>query len=101
MRAEKLGITLQRFRKYSSSFDGETAGFTVEKRRRFCLFSAEVGRPKIEVVFVRRFWWDVSAGAVEMTFILSRRSAAKDLVVGGEAGYQSPDPSIAALLRMN
>jgi hypothetical protein len=65
MRAEKLGITLQRFRKYSSSFQGETAGFAVEKRRRFCSFSAELGRSIDEAVFVRSFWWGVSAGAVE------------------------------------
>jgi len=76
MRAEKLGITLQRFRKYSSSFHAGTAGFTVEKRRRFSPFSAEVGRRMIDGVFVRRIWWGVSAGAVDFKFILSR---AKDL----------------------
>jgi hypothetical protein len=54
MRAEKLGITLQRFRKYSSSFRGETAGFVAEKRRRFSLFSAVVEGRASEEVFVRR-----------------------------------------------
>src|SRR5438270_14077858 len=65
MRAEKLGIALQRFRKYSSSFRGETAGFIAEKRRRFAPFSAAIGGRGIEAVFVRRIWWDVSARAVD------------------------------------
>jgi hypothetical protein len=65
MRAEKLGIALQRFRKYSSSFRGETAGFTAEKRWRFPPFSAAVERRASEAVFVRRILWDVSAGSVD------------------------------------
>jgi hypothetical protein len=65
MRAEKLGIALQRFRKYSSSFRGETAGFVAEKRRRFSPFSAAVERRASEAIFVRRIWWDVSAGSVD------------------------------------
>src|ERR1019366_8309328 len=65
MRAEKLGITLQRFRKYSSSFRFRTAGFDAEKRRRIFGFSAVVGSKWSEVVFLRRFSAEVSAGAVE------------------------------------
>jgi hypothetical protein len=65
MRAEKLGITLQRFRKYSSSLGFKTAGFDAEKRRRKLGFSAVIGRKWFEVVFLRRFSMDVSAGAVE------------------------------------
>jgi hypothetical protein len=56
MRAEKLGIALQRFRKYSSSFRGETVGFVAEKRRRFSPFSAVVERRASEAFFVRRIW---------------------------------------------
>src|SRR5258707_15422180 len=65
MRAEKLGIALQRFRKYSSSFRGETAGFVAEKRRRFSPFSAAIGGRTCEAIFVHRISWDVSAGSVE------------------------------------
>jgi hypothetical protein len=71
MRAEKPGIGLQRFRKYSSSFRSETAGFVAEKRRRFPPFSAVAERRASEAVFVRRFWWDVSAGAVDLPVSLS------------------------------
>jgi len=55
MRAEKLGIALQRFRKYSSSFRGETAGFIAENRRRFSPFSAVVYRRASEVVLSAGF----------------------------------------------
>ena len=65
MRAEKLGIALQRFRKYSSSFRGETAGFVAEKRRRFRPFSAAIRGRTSEAEIVRRIWWDLSARAVE------------------------------------
>src|SRR5664279_5185134 len=65
MRAEKLGITLQRFRKYSSSFRFRTAGFDAEKRRRIFGFSAVVGSKWSEAVFLRSFSTEVSAGAVE------------------------------------
>jgi hypothetical protein len=65
MRAEKLGITLQRFRKYSSSIGFKTAGFDAEKRRRKIAFSAVVDVKSFEVVFLRSFSMDVSAGAVE------------------------------------
>src|SRR3954451_21678136 len=65
MRAEKLGIALQRFRKYSSSFHAGTAGFVAEKRRRFRPFSAAIRGRRREAVFVRRISWDVSARAVE------------------------------------
>jgi len=68
MRAEKLGIALQRFRKYSSSFRSETAGFVAEKRRRFSPFSAVVERRASEAFFVRRISCDVSAGAVDFVF---------------------------------
>src|SRR5258706_15528691 len=65
MRAEKLGITLQRFRKYSSSFHAETVGFDAEKRWRFSLFSA-VSDGVIRVIeVVRRISTDLSAEAVE------------------------------------
>jgi|GEM_PF-3053145 len=66
MRAEKLGIALQRFRKYSSSFRGETAGFVAEKRRRFRPFSAVFEPGANEAGFVHRIWWGVSAGAVDL-----------------------------------
>jgi len=65
MRAEKTGITLQRFRKYSSSFWFRTAGFDAEKRRRIFVFSAVVDGEWSEVVFLRSFSTEVSAGAVE------------------------------------
>jgi hypothetical protein len=65
MRAEKLGITLQRFRKYSSSFEFRTAGFNAEKRRRNFGFSAVVASMCSEAVFLRSFSMEVSAGAVE------------------------------------
>src|SRR3954451_22778737 len=66
MRAEKLGIALQRFRKYSSSFHAGTAGFVAENRRRFSPFSAVVEGRASEDVFVRRISGGVSAGAVEL-----------------------------------
>ena len=79
MRAEKLGIALHRFRKYSSSFRSETAGFVAEKRRRFPPFSAVVERRASEAFFVRRISWDVSAGAVDLPVSLSgRQSVAKN-----------------------
>src|SRR5436305_14190394 len=65
MHAENPSNALQRFRKYSSSFHAGTAGFVAEKRRRFRPFSAGIGCRMDEAVFVRRIWWDVSAGAVE------------------------------------
>jgi hypothetical protein len=65
MRAEKLGIALQRFRKYSSSSIDEPAGFHVEKRRRLRPFSAGECRRKVEAVFVHRISTDLSAEAVE------------------------------------
>ena len=65
MRAEKLGITLQRFRKYSSSFHGETAGFDAEKRWRFFRFSAVGWRWPCGVENVRRISTGLSAEAVE------------------------------------
>jgi hypothetical protein len=65
MRAEKLGITLQRFRKYSSSFRFRTAGFDAEKRRRKFAFSAVFDEEWLKVVFLRSFSMEVSAGAVE------------------------------------
>jgi len=65
MRAEKLGITLQRFRKYSSSFRFGTAGFDAEKRRRKIAFSAVLDGAWSEAVFLRSFSMVVSAGAVE------------------------------------
>src|SRR5260370_38862320 len=65
MRAEKLGIPLQRFRKYSSSFLDETAGFHAEKRWRFRLFSAASEHAIGEVKFVHRIFADLSARAVE------------------------------------
>src|SRR6476659_8097687 len=68
MRAEKLGIALQRFRKYSSSFRGETAGFVAEKRRRFRPFSAAIEGRRREAIFVRRISCDVSARAVDFMF---------------------------------
>ena len=66
MRAEKLGIPLQRFRKYSSSYPFGTAGFGAEKRWRFLPFSAVIGSGVIEVVIVHRISTDLSAEAVEM-----------------------------------
>jgi len=65
MRAEKLGIPLQRFRKYSSSCEAGTAGFRAEKRRRFFVFSTVVRSRRFEAVFLRSFSADVSAGVVE------------------------------------
>jgi len=65
MRAEKLGITLQRFRKYSSSFRFGTAGFDAEKRRRKFVFSAVFDDEGSEAVFLRSFSMGVSAGAAE------------------------------------
>src|ERR1700741_5209744 len=65
MRAEKLGITLQRFRKYSSSFHRETAGFDAEKRWRNSPFSAAGWRLRCEVENVRRISTVLSAEAVE------------------------------------
>jgi hypothetical protein len=71
MRAEKLGITLQRFRKYSSSFLGETAGFGAENRWRFLPFSAAGPRPRNETGFVRRISTDLSAEGVESGLAVS------------------------------
>jgi hypothetical protein len=68
MHAEKLGITLQRFRKYSSSFCHQTAGFGAEKRRRFFVFSAVSDDAIREAVFLRRIWVDLSAGSVDFAF---------------------------------
>src|SRR5882672_5101296 len=65
MRAEKLGNPPQRFRKYSSSFLHETAGFDAEKRRSFSRFSAVFDDVDHEVDFVRRISTDLSAEAVE------------------------------------
>jgi hypothetical protein len=65
MRAEKLGIPLQRFRKYSSSYPFGTAGFGVEKRWRFPAFSAVIGGGMIEAAIVHRISTDLSAEAVE------------------------------------
>jgi len=65
MRAEKLGIPLQRFRKYSSSFEFRTAGFRAEKRWRFPAFSAVGEGDAIEVVIVHRISTDLSAEAAE------------------------------------
>jgi hypothetical protein len=72
MRAEKLGITLQRFRKYSSSSVVELAGFDAENRRRSRLFSAGELRWKVEAGFVHRISTDLSAEAVESGFAVAR-----------------------------
>jgi hypothetical protein len=65
MRAEKLSIPLQRFRKYSSSYWFGTAGFHAEKRWGFPAFSAVIKGGVIEVIVVHRISTDLSAVAVE------------------------------------
>jgi hypothetical protein len=72
MRAEKLGITLQRSGKYNSSFHGETAGFDAEKQWRFLLFSAVSEETTRGVVSVRRISTDLSAEAVESSRVFSK-----------------------------
>src|ERR1017187_5928061 len=73
MRAEKLGITLQRFGKYSSSHCVRIAGFGAEKRWRFRSFSASVKHAWSESIFVRRISTELSASAVEGGCEVSRR----------------------------
>jgi hypothetical protein len=64
MRAENRDTTLQRFRKYSSSIEVETAGFHEEKRRRTGAFSAVSTTAEEEKTLFRSFSWDLSAGFV-------------------------------------
>src|SRR4051812_47640984 len=95
MRAEKLGIALQRFRKYSSSFHAGTAGFVAEKRRRFVPFSAAIRGRRREAVFVRRISWDVSARAVDFGFvILNRRSRGARSAEAAQDGEGSQDAQL-------
>jgi hypothetical protein len=68
MRAEKLGIALQRFRKYNSSSRGGTAGFRAEKRWRFSVFSAAGQTFVVRGFLVRSFSIDFSAVSVEARF---------------------------------
>src|SRR4029077_16282420 len=72
MRAEKLGIPLQRFRKYSSSFPPETVGFHAENRWRFRPFSAGERGWIAEGRFVHRISADLSAEAAERGCALAR-----------------------------